>query len=36
MTAGEVDVLVTDLRMPELDGLALLSAVARACNPSCR
>lgn len=30
--AGEVDLLVTDLRMPELDGLALLDA-ARAAVP---
>jgi two-component system response regulator HydG len=32
LRAGEVDLLVTDLRMPEVDGLALLDA-ARACVP---
>jgi two-component system response regulator HydG len=32
VTAGGVDVLVTDLRMPDLDGLALLEA-ARAVQP---
>ncbi len=30
VTAGTVDVLVTDLRMPDLDGLALLDAVRAA------
>jgi two-component system response regulator HydG len=30
---GDVDVVVTDLRMPELDGLALLDAI-RAANPA--
>jgi two-component system response regulator HydG len=30
VTAGEVDLLVTDLRMPDLDGLALLDAARAA------
>ncbi|MEO8846330.1 MAG: sigma-54 dependent transcriptional regulator [Kofleriaceae bacterium] len=30
VTAGEIDVVVTDLRMPELDGLALLDAIRAA------
>src|SRR3569832_1639172 len=32
ITSGDVDVVVTDLRMPELDGLALLDAI-RATKP---
>src|SRR3569833_1901075 len=32
ITSGDVDVVVTDLRMPELDGLALLDAI-RATRP---
>jgi two-component system response regulator HydG len=32
ITSGEIDVVVTDLRMPELDGLALLDAI-RAAKP---
>jgi two-component system, NtrC family, response regulator HydG len=32
LRAGEIDLLVTDLRMPEVDGLALLDG-ARACEP---